>query len=133
MNKILLIEDDEFMVRMYQRVFSLEGYDVQIAVDGLEGLEKAKSFQPDIILLDVMMPNLNGLQTLEKLKQDPQTKGYPVIMLTNLVNKQDAEYSLKIGAIKYLIKSDYNPKEVLEIVRQCLNERAPQDNPAITN
>ncbi len=120
MSKILLVEDDPLMLRMYQRVFALEGYDVEIANDGLAGYEKAKVFKPDVILLDVMMPRMNGLQTLEKLKLDPVTKSFPVVMLTNLANKIDAESTLKKGASKYLIKSDYEPKAIVELIREYL-------------
>src|SRR5438045_2821716 len=120
MYKILLIEDDELMSRMYKRVFEMEGYSVEVAGDGLIGYDKAKTVAPDLILLDVMMPVMNGLQSLEKLKSDPQTKNIPVIMLTNLANKPDADYSLKKGAVKYLVKSDYDPKGVLDVIHEFL-------------
>jgi CheY-like chemotaxis protein len=125
MAKILLIEDDELMLRMYQRVLSIEGFAVEMAVDGQAGYDKAKVFQPDLILLDVMMPVMNGLQTLEKLKQDPETKNFPVFMLTNLANKPDADFALKKGALKYLIKSDYDAKEVVVAIKEFLNKPNP--------
>lgn len=125
MAKILLIEDDELMVRMYQRVLSIEGFAVEMAVDGLAGYNKAKTFQPDLILLDVMMPVMNGLQTLEKLKQDPETKNFPIFMLTNLANKPDADFALKKGALKYLIKSDYDAKDVVAAIKEFLNKPKP--------
>lgn len=118
MYKLLLIEDDSLMYKMYKRVFELGGYSVEIAENGSDGYEKAKIFKPDLILLDIMMPVLNGLQTLEKLKQDPETKNFPVIMLTNLANKSDAESALHNGAKQYLIKSEYEPKEILAIVEK---------------
>jgi two-component system, OmpR family, alkaline phosphatase synthesis response regulator PhoP len=120
MSKILIIEDDQFMLRMYKRVMEIEGFTIEIAVDGMEGYDKAKVFMPDLILLDVMMPKLNGLQTLEKLKADPVLKDIKVVMLTNLANKMDAASALQKGAIKYLIKSEYDPKEVIAIIRELL-------------
>lgn len=120
MVRILLVEDDALMVRMYLRLFRLSGYEVAWAGDGLEGLEKARQFRPGVILLDVMIPKLNGLQTLEKLKTDPETRELPVIILTNLVNKSDAEVALQRGAIHYLIKSEYDPQEIMEIIRRQL-------------
>jgi CheY-like chemotaxis protein len=121
MYKILLVEDDVLMIRMYQRFFTFAGYTVEIAVDGMEGYEKAKSFSPNLILLDVMMPKMNGLQTLEKLKTDETTKQIPVFILSNLANKSDAEKALQVGAVKYLIKSEYEPKQLLEIINEYLN------------
>src|SRR6266576_1657962 len=102
MAKLLIVEDDPLMSRMYQKIFTFEGYDVQMAADGQEGLDKAREIKPTMILLDVMMPKLNGLQVLEKLKADPETKAIPVVMLTNLAGQQDAESALTKGAIKYI-------------------------------
>ncbi len=99
--KVLITEDDPLMSRMYQKIFTFEGYEVIMAGNGEEGLEKAKLEKPTIILLDVMMPKMNGLQMLEKLKLDPDTKKIPVIMLTNLAGEKDAENAMSKGAVKY--------------------------------
>lgn len=120
MAKILIVEDDPLMSRMYQKIFTFEGYDIIMAGDGEEGLEKAKTVEPTIILLDVMMPKMNGLQVLDKLKLDPATKAIPVIMLTNLAGQQDAETALSKGAVKYIVKSEYEPKEVASMVKEIL-------------
>jgi CheY-like chemotaxis protein len=120
MAKLLIVEDDPLMSRMYQKIFTFEGYDVEMAGDGQEGLDKAREIHPTLMLLDVMMPKLNGLQVLEKLKADPETKDIPVIMLTNLAGEQDAEAALAKGAIKYIIKSEYEPKEVADMVKEIL-------------
>ena len=120
MAKILVVEDDPLMSRMYQKIFTFEGYEVEMASDGQEGLDKARVVKPTLMLLDVMMPKLNGLQVLEKLKLDPETKGIPVIMLTNLAGEQDAESALSKGAIKYIIKSEHDPKEVADMVKEIL-------------
>lgn len=123
MKKILLIEDDELMARMYKRVLILENWSVELAVDGLEGYEKAKSFQPDLILLDIMMPRLNGFQTLDMLKKDPTTKDCPVVMLTNLADKADVELALEKGAIKYLVKSDYDMKDISNVIKEIIGSQ----------
>jgi CheY-like chemotaxis protein len=120
MAKILVVEDDPLMSRMYQKIFTFEGYDVEMASDGQEGLDKARAIKPTLMLLDVMMPKLNGLQVLEKLKADPETKAIPVVMLTNLAGEQDAESALTKGAIKYIIKSEHDPKEVADMVKEIL-------------
>jgi len=120
MAKILIVEDDPLMSRMYQKIFTFEGYTVDMAGDGLEGLDKARVDKPTLILMDIMMPKMNGLQALEKLKADPELKAIPVIMLTNLAGQQDAEAALTKGAIKYIIKSEYEPKQVTNMVKEIL-------------
>lgn len=120
MTKILIVEDDPLMSRMYQKIFTFEKYDVEMAQDGEEGLAKAVSASPTLIMLDVMMPKMNGLQVLEKLKADDRTKAIPVVMLTNLAGQQDAETALSKGAVKYLIKSEHEPKQVTDIVKEIL-------------
>lgn len=120
MAKILIVEDDPLMSRMYQKIFTFEGYEVEVASDGQEGLSKAKNIKPTLILLDVMMPKMNGLQVLDSLKADEQMKAIPVIMLTNLAGQQDAETALAKGAVKYIIKSEYEPKQVTNMVKEVL-------------
>ena len=108
------------MSRMYQKIFTFEGHEVVLAYNGEEGLEKAVKDRPTIILLDVMMPKMNGLQLLEKLKLDPTTKTIPVVMLTNLAGQQDAETAIAKGAVKYIIKSEYEPKQIVNMVKEIL-------------
>jgi CheY-like chemotaxis protein len=120
MAKILIVEDDPLMLRMYQKIFTFEKHEVEVAVDGEECLTKVPVFNPTIILLDVMMPKMNGLQVLERLKSDPATKAIPVVILTNLAGEQDAETALSKGAVKYIIKSEHEPKEVADMVEQII-------------
>ena len=91
-----------------------------MAADGQDGVDKARSEMPTLILLDVMMPRMNGLEALEKLKSDPATKHIPVVMLTNLAGQQDAETAMAKGAVKYIIKSEHEPKEVSDMVKEIL-------------
>jgi DNA-binding response OmpR family regulator len=120
MAKILIVEDDPLMSRMYQKIFKFEGFDVEMAGDGEEGMTKARAIVPTLILLDIMMPKINGLQVLEKLKADPELKKIPVVMLTNLAGQSDAEKALSMGAIKYIVKSEYEPKQVTNMVKEIL-------------
>ena len=120
MAKILIIEDDPLMARMYQKIFKFEGYDVEVAADGEEGLAKVKSGKPTLVLLDIMMPKVNGMEVLEKLKADPDTKAIPIVMLTNLAGQHDAEAALSKGAVKYIVKSEYEPKEVTNMIKEIL-------------
>lgn len=129
MVKILVIEDDPLMSRMYQKIFSFENYSVEVAHNGEDGLDKARTTKPTLILLDIMMPKMNGLQVLEKLKADADTKGIPVIMLTNLAGTHDAETALSKGAVKYIIKSEYEPKQVADMVKEILAGYTRNDVP----
>jgi len=83
-------------------------------------LDKARVVKPTLILLDIMMPKMNGIEVLEKLKADPETKVIPVVMLTNLAGQQDAELALSKGAVKYIVKSEYEPKQVADMVKEIL-------------
>jgi CheY-like chemotaxis protein len=129
MAKILLVEDDPLMLRMYQKIFTFEKHEVEIAADGEEGLAKAQAVNPTIILLDIMMPKMNGLQVLEQLKANPATKAIPVIMLTNLAGQQDAETALSKGAVKYIIKSEYEPKQIADMVEEVIAGYSRNDVP----
>ena len=133
MAKVLIIEDDSLMVRMYQKIFEFEKYEVEVATDGKEGLKKASSGKPTLILLDIMMPKMNGIQVLEKLKADPATEKIPVVILTNLSGQRDAETALKMGAVKYIVKSEHKPEEVVKIVKGILAGYTRQEIPKTNN
>lgn len=120
MAKILIIEDDALISRMYQKIFVYEKHEVEMADNGEDGLYKARTIKPTLILLDVMMPKMNGLQVLEKLKADSETKGIPVVMLTNLSGERDAEEAILKGAVKYIVKSEYDPQQVVKMVNEIL-------------
>jgi CheY-like chemotaxis protein len=132
MAKILITEDDPLMSRLYQKIFTFEGHEVLSAENGEECLEKIREVRPDIVLLDIMMPKMNGLQVLEKLKLDPDTKSIPVIMLTNLAGQQDAETALSKGAVRYIVKSEHEPKEIANIVKEVLLGYTRNDVPTAT-
>ncbi len=121
MIKILIVEDDPMMSRMYQNAFITEGFEVELARDGQEGLDKARTVAPALIILDVMMPKFNGMQVLEAIKSDPAIKMIPILMLSNLGGQKDAEDAVAMGAVKYLLKSDIEPREVVITVKQILN------------
>jgi DNA-binding response OmpR family regulator len=122
MTKIYIVEDDPLMSRMYEKAFRLNGYDVELAFDGEEGLKKLgeMSDKPTVMLLDIMMPKMSGFDVLKKIKEDKDLKKIPVIALTNLAGKDDAEKALELGAVLYLVKSQYDPKEVVEKVKEII-------------
>jgi len=121
--KILLVEDDTFLVGMYKTKFDLEGFEVVTAEDGQKGLDLAGKENPDIILLDVLMPKMDGFSVLEKLKADAKTKKIPVILLTNLGQKEDVQKGLDRGAAGYLIKAHFMPSEVVDKIKKILADQ----------
>ena len=104
--KILLIEDDETLVRAYKDHFMRAGYDVGISLDGEDALEKVKIFHPDLILLDILMPKLDGISVLIRVKKDIETKDIPVIVLTNVGSGEKVKEAAKAGAMIYFVKAD---------------------------
>lgn len=126
---LLLIEDDPMMLKMYQKAFNLEGFEVELAANGQDGLTKAKQQDLSLILLDVMMPKMDGFEVLAKLKLEPATKNIPVIILTNLAGQQDADRAISMGAVKYLVKSEYDPKEIVSIIKEVLEGKKPGVSP----
>lgn len=118
---VLLVEDDVFLAGIYQKKFEIEGYRVSVADNGEKGWQEAKKKKPDIILLDVLLPKLDGFAVLEKLKADSATKAIPVILLTNLGQKDDVEKGIEAGAADYLIKAHFKPSEVVKKVRKVLH------------
>ncbi len=123
MKKILIIEDDPLLSRMFQRVFTFEGYLPCMASNGQDGLDKLTDFTPDIILLDLMMPVLNGKDMLARLKSNPATKDIPVVMLTNLADADTAKELLTEGALQYVIKNKHSPQEIADIARHILDKQ----------
>ncbi len=120
MDKILLVEDNQALIDIYSITFTHQNFAIEVVRDGEECLQRIKTIKPDIILLDVMMPKLNGIQTLERLKAEEETKNIPVIMLSNIAESAEEDHSKKLGAIKYLVKSHYLPMEIVAIVKEVL-------------
>jgi DNA-binding response OmpR family regulator len=119
--KILLVEDDPFISEMYIMKFEKAGYDCEFASTGKDGLEKARSWKPDLVLLDILIPEMDGFEVLSTLKKDTATSHIPVIMLTNLGQKEDIEKGKSLGAAAYIIKAHFTPQEVADKVKSVLN------------
>jgi CheY-like chemotaxis protein len=119
--KILLVEDDPLVVRAYQRRFTIEGFNISLAGNGDEGLAALKLNRPDLILMDIMMPKANGIDALKKIKADPEYKNIPVIILTNLGDRQeDVQKCKELGAEDYWVKANMSLDEILEKIRNIL-------------
>jgi len=118
--KVLIVEDDTFLLNMYANKFEKEGFSVLVAEDGRKGLKTAIKELPDIILLDILLPGIDGFGFLEEIKKDEKAKKIPIILLTNLSQKDDVDRGLKLGADDYLIKAHFMPSEVIEKVKELL-------------
>ena len=123
MPKIFMVEDDPLMIRMYERAFKASGFELETAFDGEEALAKLEKTDtpPTVMLFDVMMPKKNGFDVLEQVKQNEKLKHIPVIMLTNFAGEADAKRALALGAALYLVKSQYDPKEILNKIKEILS------------
>ena len=119
---ILLIEDDEFLVRMYESKLSMEDFAVATALNGEQGLKLVQKQKPDVILLDIMMPTMDGWEVLKALNARKETKNIPVILLTNLGQKDEVEKGLALGAVDYLIKAHFTPAEVVEKIKKVIKK-----------
>ncbi len=120
--KILLIEDDSFLLSMYATKFEMENFQVITAEDGEKGIKLAMKEVPDIILLDILLPKLNGFEVLKEIRANKETSPIPVILLTNLSQKSEIEQGLALGANDFLIKAHFMPSEVVEKIKKILGK-----------
>ena len=116
---VLIVDDDPVVRRMLQLSFESEGFDVITAGDGLEGLESMRSGKPDVIILDIMMPKLDGMKVLDEMNTDDSLRGLPVILLSAKATSLDVELGLKAGAADYVTKP-CDPIELVDRVRSVL-------------
>jgi DNA-binding response OmpR family regulator len=118
--KILIIEDDKFLRQLITQKLLKEGYDVLEAIDGEEGLKKVKEEKPDLVLLDLILPGIDGFEALSQMKKEDSLARIPIIILSNLGQKEDVERGLNLGAVDYLIKAHFTPGEIIEKVKKAL-------------
>ncbi len=123
MKKILIIEDDSFLSEMYSTKLIQEGFETEIAVDGKQGIDKIKNIKPDLVLLDIVLPKMDGFEILESIKKDPEFKNIPIILLTNLGQKNEIEKGLSLGADEYIIKAHFTPTAVVAKVKEILKSK----------
>lgn len=117
---ILIVEDDKFLRELISQKLLKEGYKVSEAVDGEEGIKKVKEEKPDLVLLDLILPGIDGFEVLSKMKEDTALAQIPVIILSNLGQKDDVERGLKLGAVDYLIKAHFTPGEIIDKIKTAL-------------
>lgn len=121
MKKILFIEDEPTLQKAINKFLENEGYEALSAIDGELGISMAKKILPDLILLDLILPKMNGFEVIKELKKDESTKNIPIIVLTNLEGSVDVEKAISLGAKDYLVKANYELKEIAEKINKTLN------------
>lgn len=118
MIKIVAAEDDNFLANFYLLKFEKAGIDCTLLKDGLNVVETVKKVSPDMVLLDILMPNKNGFEVLKELKDEPKTKNVPVIMLTALSSSEDKDKANKLGAYDYIVKTDFSFEDIISEIQK---------------
>jgi len=130
MKKILIIEDDQIIANIYRNKFAIEGYQVEIALDGQTGLEAVRSFRPDGLILDLMLPRLSGVNLIKTLRAEPEFQQMPIVVFSNTYLTNLIQEAWKAGATKCLAKANCSPRQLIEIVSSTLGNGADQAGPS---
>jgi len=117
-SKILVVEDDPFLLELYQTKLNEEGFEVFVARNGREGFDVAAAQQPELILLDILMPEVDGYEMLKKIKASAQTKKIPVIIFSNLSQREEIEKGLRLGAADFIVKTSLTPLQIAQKVKE---------------
>lgn len=124
MKNILIIEDDAFLRDLINKKLSSAGFHTSEAVDGESGIKKMKEENPDLVLLDLLLPSMDGFEVLAATKKDPAISAIPVIILSNLGQKEDVDKGIRMGAADYLIKAQFTPEEIIAKVKEIFEKKA---------
>lgn len=122
MNKILVVEDDASLNGIYEKRLKSAGYEVKTSFDGESAMKDAKEFQPDAIILDLLIPKVDGFTVLTNLKKDRTTRDIPVIIASNLGQSEDVDRGIKLGATDFLIKSNVSLAELIDKVKSAIKK-----------
>jgi len=120
MKSILIVEDDPFVIDIYQKKLKATGFSVDIALNGEEAFKKLEEKKPDLLILDLVLPSLDGWELLGKIRKDEKLKDLKIVILSNLAQKVDVEKSLEFGIIKYFIKAHFTPSQVVKEIEKIL-------------
>jgi len=120
--KILLVEDENVVINILKKKFVEEGYDISMARNGIEGLEKMREIKPDLILLDIVMPKMNGFEVMEEMQKDSELKKIPVIVISNSGQPVELDKAIKLGAKDWFIKTEFDPREIIDKVLKLIEK-----------
>ncbi len=124
MKNILIVEDDSFLRDLISKKLSSAGFSISEAVDGESAIVKIKEAKPDLVLLDLLLPTMDGFEVLSKIKEDTITSAIPVIILSNLGQKEEVDKGISMGATDYLIKAQFTPEEIVAKVKEIFEKKA---------
>lgn len=113
-----MIEDEELIIKLLGKKLASIGYEVSLAMDGQEGLEKMKKIRPDLVLLDIIMPRKGGFEVMEEMRKDPGLAKIPVIIISNSGQPLELDRAKKLGAADWLVKTEFDPKEVVNKIKK---------------
>ena len=126
MNKVLVIDDDPTVVAIYRKAFAVRGFDVDVAYEGVTGLDKFHIWKPDVVLLDLNIPGLNGLEWLHTIRHEPDFAKFPVVVLTGGSTRANVLSAWSSGATCVLLKSRDEPRRVIDVVKAVLGSLGPK-------
>ncbi len=132
MKKILIVEDDQIVANIYRNKFTVEGFQVEVALDGATGLELVREFHPDAVILDLVLPKMSGLELMKSIRAEPDCQQLPVIVFSNTYLSNMVQDAWKAGATKCLSKANCTPKQVIEVVRNVCGSGSPPPNGVVT-
>ncbi len=121
MKKILLVEDEETLIRMYEEKFERAGFKVKVARTAEEGIEMIMGERPDLVILDIILPNKNGIYFLEKIREDKSLNDLPIIVFSNYDNPEAEKAVKKLGVDDYIIKANHDPEEIIKAIEEKLS------------
>lgn len=125
MKKILIVEDDNFLANAYRVKLTKAGFEIKNAFDGYEALSLLQTYIPDLILLDIVMPKKDGFSTLEEIKKNETLKNIPVILASNLGQKEDMDRGMRLGALDFFVKTDFSLNNLIEKINKILDNAPP--------
>ncbi len=121
MKKLLVVEDEQFLLNAYQLKFAKAGFEVKTAMDGNEAIQALRTFIPDLILLDLLLPKKDGFTFLEEIKRVKEWKHIPVIVVSNLSQEEDIQKGLQLGAVDFVVKPDITLNDIIDKINSTLN------------